>query len=168
MDASEAIKTECDALCEMLLEKNKSYGNSVFDPINIFSKNDWREQIGVRIDDKLNRLKKGEAFEQEDTIKDLIGYLIILRAGERLHEKPVRHSVTIDTTTMRAVEDSYPTRREYDPKVDSERPDDGQYVEVIYSNEPGKWRRYEYSVDSVLYHMNLSEGVTKWRYKEDE
>ena len=84
MDASKAIQEECDAIKAMLLEKNKSYGNSVFDPINIFSKNDWKEQIGVRIDDKLNRLKKGSAFEEEDTIKDLIGYLIILRAGSRL------------------------------------------------------------------------------------
>ena len=35
------------------------------------------EQIDVRIDDKLNRIKNGHEFHGEDTIKDLIGYLIL-------------------------------------------------------------------------------------------
>lgn len=73
----ELISKTCDEIKELLLEKNKSYGNSVFKPINLFSKLTASEQINVRIDDKLNRLKNGNNYNNEDTILDLIGYLII-------------------------------------------------------------------------------------------
>jgi len=44
---------------ELLLEKNASYGNSALQPIGIFAKGSPIEQIDVRIDDKLNRIKNG-------------------------------------------------------------------------------------------------------------
>jgi len=62
----------------MLLEKNRMYGNSAIKPLRIFSKADTVEQIKVRIDDKLNRLLSGQMDENEDVVKDLIGYLILL------------------------------------------------------------------------------------------
>lgn len=71
------IVNKCDEIKNFLLEKNKAYGNSALDPINIFSKNKALEQIAVRIDDKLNRLKKGSEFQGDDTVKDLTGYLIL-------------------------------------------------------------------------------------------
>lgn len=73
----ELIANKCDEIKEFLLEKNKAYGNSALDPINIFSKNKAIEQIAVRIDDKLNRLKKGSEYLGDDTVKDLTGYLIL-------------------------------------------------------------------------------------------
>lgn len=73
----ELIANKCDEIKEFLLEKNKAYGNSALDPINIFSKNKAIEQIAVRIDDKLNRLKKGSEYPGDDTVKDLTGYLIL-------------------------------------------------------------------------------------------
>lgn len=73
----ELIENKCDEIKEFLLEKNKAYGNSALDPINIFSKNKAIEQIAVRIDDKLNRLKKGSEYPGDDTVKDLTGYLIL-------------------------------------------------------------------------------------------
>jgi hypothetical protein len=69
---------------DLLIEKNKSYGNSAIDPIRIFSKADKVEQIKVRIDDKLNRIKQGTDAFNEDTEKDLIGYLILKRYVETL------------------------------------------------------------------------------------
>ncbi|KYC49197.1 MAG: hypothetical protein AMQ74_01465 [Candidatus Methanofastidiosum methylothiophilum] len=66
-------------LSTFLLEKNEAYGNSAFCPINIFSKANALEQIDVRIDDKLNRLMKGKEYIGDDTVLDLIGYLIIRR-----------------------------------------------------------------------------------------
>jgi len=48
-------------------------------PINIFSKSTPKEQIYIRIDDKLNRIHKGKEYASEDTILDLIGYLVLLR-----------------------------------------------------------------------------------------
>jgi len=71
------IEDKCNEIKTFLLEKNKAYGNSALDPINIFSKNTAVEQIAVRIDDKLNRLKKGSEFQGDDTVKDLAGYLIL-------------------------------------------------------------------------------------------
>lgn len=62
---------------EMLVEKNKAYGNSALNPVRIFSKATTEEQLLVRIDDKLSRFMRGEAAG-EDVVKDLIGYLLIL------------------------------------------------------------------------------------------
>ena len=73
------IKKECDQIAALLITKNQSYGNSFAEPINIFSKQPPEEQLATRIDDKLNRLAKGSTFQNEDTILDLIGYLVLLR-----------------------------------------------------------------------------------------
>lgn len=63
----------------LLVEKNKSYGNSALDPVRAFSKVSTQEQIRVRIDDKLSRLIRGKEFNDEDTVNDLIGYLVLLK-----------------------------------------------------------------------------------------
>lgn len=76
------VRAECDAIGTMLIMKNEAYGNSALDPVRIFSKADSAEQIRVRIDDKISRLQRGSAAG-EDTVLDLIGYLILLRIAER-------------------------------------------------------------------------------------
>ena len=76
------IARECREISEMLLKKNSLYGNSALDPIRLFSSADPAEQLRVRIDDKLSRLKRGAAGK-EDSVLDLIGYLILLRIAER-------------------------------------------------------------------------------------
>lgn len=75
------IRAECDAVKDMLLEKNAAYGDSALHPVRIFSKADTLEQINVRIDDKLSRLARGSAAG-EDTELDLIGYLILRRIAK--------------------------------------------------------------------------------------
>jgi hypothetical protein len=65
----------------LLVKKNESYGDSALNPIRIFSKSDSLEQLNVRIDDKLSRIASGSAFG-EDTITDLLGYLIIYKIQE--------------------------------------------------------------------------------------
>lgn len=81
MTTIELIDRECENIKALLIAKNKAYGNSFADPINIFSNATPKKQINVRIDDKLNRIKKGQDTElvPEDTIIDLIGYLILKR-----------------------------------------------------------------------------------------
>lgn len=64
-----------------LVSKNEAYGNSVLEPVRIFSKSDEIEGIRVRIDDKLSRIARGNDYG-EDTINDLIGYLVILKIAE--------------------------------------------------------------------------------------
>ena len=87
MNVRQAIMEECVNIGNMLNEKNKAYGNSVFEPIGIFAKTDWENQINTRIDDKLCRIAKGSEYPGDDTILDLIGYLILLRVGRKLYAK---------------------------------------------------------------------------------
>lgn len=68
---------------EMLIEKNKAYGNSALNPVRVFSKATPEEQLLVRIDDKLSRLQRGSEYAGEDTITDLIGYLILLKIARK-------------------------------------------------------------------------------------
>ena len=84
-----AIRTECKALCDMLLEKNEKYGNSALDPVRVFSAAGAEEQLLVRIDDKLSRLKRGRGPEDEDVVRDLAGYLVLLLCARRAKVSPV-------------------------------------------------------------------------------
>lgn len=79
---ADLIVAECEALKEMLLQKNAAYGDSAIRPIRVFSKSDPVELIKVRIDDKLSRLARGSAAG-EDVELDLLGYLILLRVARR-------------------------------------------------------------------------------------
>ena len=85
MIIAEEIKVQCEIIGNMLIHKNEAYGNSVFEPIGIFAKTDWENQINTRIDDKLCRISKGSEYPGDDTILDLIGYLILLRVGRKLY-----------------------------------------------------------------------------------
>ena len=72
------VKYICNTVAKMLIEKNKSYGNSALEPINCFYKGDAGTSIRVRIDDKLSRIMRGSEFQGDDTIWDLLGYLVLL------------------------------------------------------------------------------------------
>ncbi len=75
-----SIKWICNEIRDLLLAKNKAYGDSALQPDNIFSKLDSAQAICARIDDKLSRIKNvGLDDKTEDTLDDLIGYLILLK-----------------------------------------------------------------------------------------
>ena len=78
MDFEKEVRNRCREIADMLVKKNEAYGNSALDPVRIFSSADPVEQLKVRIDDKLSRILCGQG-SSEDTIADLIGYLILLR-----------------------------------------------------------------------------------------
>tara|TARA_R100000406_G_C3025512_1_gene101749 strand:+ start:181 stop:480 length:300 start_codon:yes stop_codon:yes gene_type:complete len=80
MDTQEKIRKTMDELRDFLIQKNEQYGDSVMQPIGIFSKADTDAGLRIRIDDKLNRLMQGnDTMESdEDVVKDLIGYLTLL------------------------------------------------------------------------------------------
>jgi hypothetical protein len=63
----------------LLLEKRKAYGDSALNPIRIFSKANADEALLARIDDKLSRIKNLGFEDNEDSINDLIGYLVLLK-----------------------------------------------------------------------------------------
>ena len=77
--SGQAIYDKCMEIATMLLKKNIAYGNSALEPIRVFSTASTSEQLLVRIDDKLNRIKNGVEYQDEDAIDDLIGYLILLK-----------------------------------------------------------------------------------------
>lgn len=77
-----AIERVCDDVRDLLISKNKKYGNSALEPRRVFSKSDPIEQIKVRIDDKLSRIAtSGTEGIDEDTLQDLIGYLVLLKVA---------------------------------------------------------------------------------------
>lgn len=71
----------------MLIAKNRAYGDSALDPVRVFSKHNAIEQIYVRIDDKLSRVKRGHEYPGDDTILDLVGYLVLLLIAKERDEK---------------------------------------------------------------------------------
>lgn len=74
------IKEVGKEVIDLLIEKNESYGDSALEPANIFAKGDAVGNLCARIDDKLMRIKtQGFRGYGEDNIKDLIGYLILLK-----------------------------------------------------------------------------------------
>ena len=81
--AGKEIYNSCHQIAHMLIKKNIAYGNSALEPVRIFSKADAREQLHVRIDDKLSRIMKGTAYVGDNDIDDLIGYLVLLKIAKQ-------------------------------------------------------------------------------------
>ncbi len=80
MPNSAQIRRACDEVCELLQKKNAAYGDALSNPIRVFSDLDPETSIRSRIDDKLSRIRNaGLDDDTEDTLLDLIGYLILLR-----------------------------------------------------------------------------------------
>ena len=90
MKTTDLIKEVADSVRDLLIEKNQNYGDSATNPRNIFSKGSAVDSLCARIDDKLARIaNKGINDETEDTVSDLIGYLILLKVAiqkERIEE----------------------------------------------------------------------------------
>jgi hypothetical protein len=116
METEKLIKKVCEDIKDLLLQKNRDYGNSALSPSGVFSKGDVFESLGSRIDDKLMRIQNvGVNDETEDTISDLIGYLILYKVAliiekdeEYKSEKEIIENggyVTINGRTMSEVDD---------------------------------------------------------------
>lgn len=76
LDYTILLKQEMDEIFEFLKDKNQKYGSSIMEPLGIFHKGTTIEAIDARIDDKLARMKNQGKDEDEDIVKDLIGYLL--------------------------------------------------------------------------------------------
>ena len=79
MTTEQEIAGIMDELKEMFIEKNIAYGDSLQNGLNVFIKDPVAGILG-RLDDKLNRIKAvGITEDTEDSIADLIGYLVHLK-----------------------------------------------------------------------------------------
>lgn len=75
-DFEAAVKRHLGKVSDILIERNREYGNSALDPIGVFSQASREEQLRTQIDHKLSRIARG-GDPSADTIRDLIGYLTI-------------------------------------------------------------------------------------------
>tara|TARA_R110000744_G_scaffold7674_1_gene26508 strand:+ start:181 stop:561 length:381 start_codon:yes stop_codon:yes gene_type:complete len=81
-NTEQLIEEMCESMKNLLIEKNRNYGDSATNPSNVFSDGSAVDSICARIDDKLMRIQnKGINDKTEDTISDLIGYLILLKVA---------------------------------------------------------------------------------------
>ena len=82
MKTEDLIIKVVDEMKDLLIKKNRAYGDSATNPSNIFSTGSPIESLCARIDDKLMRIQnKGINDKTEDTVSDLIGYLILLKVA---------------------------------------------------------------------------------------
>jgi len=88
----EAIALVCDEIKEMLITKNRKYGDSALCPVNIFYRGTAEDALKVRMDDKLSRIMNRQDDEDEDPENDLIGYLILYKV-HRLKSKLMSNSI---------------------------------------------------------------------------
>ena len=90
----ELIKEVGREIVMLLIEKNKAYGDTANHPPQIFSKLSAREGILARIDDKLSRIKnKGLNDLTEDSVADLIGYLLLYKVQVRKEENKIKEKL---------------------------------------------------------------------------
>ena len=79
-----------EAMRDLLLYKNKKYGDSALNPQHIFYKGDAVNSILIRLDDKLGRIMANQEPLIND-VADIIGYctlyLISIGAGKEDIEK---------------------------------------------------------------------------------
>ena len=66
-----------DNFKEFLKERNRRYGDSALNPIQVFSNESAEEQIRARLDDKLRRIKNSDELRKND-VCDLFGYTALL------------------------------------------------------------------------------------------
>jgi len=62
---------------DMLVSKNRKYGDAALNPTQTFGRSDPIELINVRMDDKLSRIRNRQNDDDEDPEADLIGYLLL-------------------------------------------------------------------------------------------
>jgi len=81
-----------DELKELLLEKNRKYGDSALNPVRVFSQASPLEQLKVRLDDKLSRIRNAQSDEDEDVLTDLLGYIVLYKVALKQQNR-VNHFV---------------------------------------------------------------------------
>ena len=78
-DTQAKIREITDAMKDLLLYKNKKYGDSAINPKKIFYKGDSTNSILIRLDDKIGRVMSNtEEKPRVNDVCDIIGYCTLL------------------------------------------------------------------------------------------
>ena len=81
-ETQEKIIELTGAMRDLLLYKNKKYGDSALQPKHIFYKGDAVNSILIRLDDKLGRIMANtDETPRINDVADIIGYCTLLLAG---------------------------------------------------------------------------------------
>ena len=72
----DAFHKVAESIQDVLIEKNKRYGNSALEPLNVFYKGSATDSICIRLDDKLSRIKNSTILRKND-LYDLLGYCLL-------------------------------------------------------------------------------------------
>ena len=73
------IEKICDGIKDLLIYKNKKYGDSALHPNNVFYKGDSTNSILIRLDDKIGRVKNNpDEKPRVNDVCDIIGYCVLL------------------------------------------------------------------------------------------
>ena len=78
-DTQNKINEIMEAMKDLLLYKNRLYGNSALNPKQIFYKGDAVNSILIRLDDKLGRIMANtDEKPRINDVADIIGYCTLL------------------------------------------------------------------------------------------
>ena len=78
-DTQNKINEIMEAMQDLLLSKNRLYGNSALNPKQIFYKGDAVNSILIRLDDKLGRIMANtDEKPRINDVADIIGYCTLL------------------------------------------------------------------------------------------
>ena len=80
-----------NSVSEVLIEKNRKYGNAALEPIGLFYKGDSTTSITIRIDDKISRVKNSEVLRKNDMF-DLLGYSLLLGISQNYWNTPEEYN----------------------------------------------------------------------------
>jgi hypothetical protein len=78
----QSIALAFDSMKNLVIEKNRRYGDAALAPKNIFSKLDAGEGLKARIDDKISRIMANKGDIRKNDVADLIGYLALLSVSQ--------------------------------------------------------------------------------------
>lgn len=84
-ETREQIAQIFDSLREVVLEKNRRYGDSALVPIGVFNKAGPELSILARLDDKLGRVVNSPEPAKND-VADIIGYLVLYATVKGWHD----------------------------------------------------------------------------------
>jgi|TARA_R100000951_G_scaffold28632_1_gene24571 hypothetical protein len=95
----EEIIEKCNEIRDLLVKKNESYGNAVFERGVLFDIEPV-QAIKARINDKMNRIINQKSFEDENDIQDLTGYLILLQVAMEEKKEKWKDEIIGDCTEL--------------------------------------------------------------------
>ena len=88
-ESQKKIVEICDSMKDLLLYKNKKYGDSALNQNNIFYKGDSTNSIKIRLDDKIGRIKNCEETRIND-VCDIIGYSVLLLVAMEVSKNEIK------------------------------------------------------------------------------